>query len=354
VSNNLGHMTEISNLSIQFQNPFKWFNHNPKTVFSLIIVLSISFLLPNSFSSYLLASSQKIISLHNAITKTNPIYNNSKTDGLLNTVIGDSTKVVILTFGDTLKSQFTTAKPILDQYGFKASFFITCNYVGDQKQMQRLSWNDILALQEDGQDIESKGMTHADLNNLSANALDFEIGASKQCLENHGIKSPNIFAVVHGDAWNNPLVIDTISKYYGFADNGFANSMFLHCDGYDSKQIDCRTYTVDDELTYANRYSIREESHNSWDQSYLHNDQIIFQKFVEEVNSGINFNNKKGTVDAIPIIAYHSIDNNGDPYSTNVNLFEAEMRYLHDNGFKVIPMSDLGYDEGTKSMYIKQ
>jgi peptidoglycan/xylan/chitin deacetylase (PgdA/CDA1 family) len=345
-------MTEISKLSIQFQNTFRWFNHNRKIVFSIIIVLSISFLLPNSFSSHLLASSQTVISHDNAITKTNPIYNNSKNDGLLNTAIGNNNKIVILTFGDTLKSQFTVAKPILDQYGFKASFFITCGYVGTQTQ--RLNWNDIVALQQDGQDIESKGMTHADLNNLSTKELDFEIGGSKQCLENHGINSPNIFAVVHGDAWNNPLVVDTISKYYGYADNGFANSMFLGCDGYDNKQTDCRTYTVNDILTYANRYSIRETSHNSWDQSYLHNDQTIFQKFVGVVNSGINFNNKKGAVDAIPIIAYHGIDNNGDPSSTDVTLFAAEMKYLHDNGFKVIPMSDLGYDESTNSMNIKQ
>src|SRR5712691_6575320 len=191
-------MTKIPKLLIQFHNTFKWFNYNPKIVFSIILVLSISFLFPNSFSiSYLLATSQKHIGNHdvtttvgepskiqkspdNAITKIKikPIHNNSETDGLLNTVIGDNTKVVILTFGDTVKSQFTTAKPILDQYGFKASFFITCGYVGDQKQMQRLSWNDILALQEDGQDIESKGMTHADLNSLSPTALDFEISGS--------------------------------------------------------------------------------------------------------------------------------------------------------------------------------
>jgi peptidoglycan/xylan/chitin deacetylase (PgdA/CDA1 family) len=37
-----------------------------------------------------------------------------------------SSKVVMLTFGDTLKSQFTNAKPILDKYGFKGSFFVTC------------------------------------------------------------------------------------------------------------------------------------------------------------------------------------------------------------------------------------
>jgi peptidoglycan/xylan/chitin deacetylase (PgdA/CDA1 family) len=40
-----------------------------------------------------------------------------------NTNNNSSTKVVILTFGDTLKGQLTTAKPILDKYGFKASFY---------------------------------------------------------------------------------------------------------------------------------------------------------------------------------------------------------------------------------------
>ena len=115
----------------------------------------------------------------------------------------------------------------------------------------------------------------------------------------------------------------------------------------------CRTYTDNGQLTYANRYSIREWSHNSQDKAYLHNNQIIFEKFVEEVNSGIMFNSKKGILDAIPIIAYHSIDDNKDPFSTNVSLFAAEMKYLYDNGFKVIPMSDLGYDEGTNYMYIK-
>ena len=353
-------------------------NKNFKIPFSIILVLSIPFLmlvlLSNGFSItdiMAIASNQKHLTHsnlvttpgkaantqkshhNNAITKTKSIQSNDISTSVTST-IGDSSKVVILTFGDTEKSQFTTAMPILDQYGFKASFFITCSYVGDQGQTQRLSWNDILALQEGGQDIESKGMTHADLNNLSPNALDFEIGGSKQCLENHGISSPNIFAVVHGDAWNNPVVIDAISKYYGFADNGFANSMFLRCDGYDSsKQTDCMTYDDTGMLTYANRYSIREDSHNSWDKSYLHNDQLIFQKFVDEVNSGINFNNKKGTVNAIPIVAYHIIDNSEDPSSTDINLFAAEMKYLHDNGFKVIPMSDLGYDESTNYMYIK-
>ena len=186
-----------------------------------------------------------------------------------------------------------------------------------------MSWNDILVLQEDGQDIESKGITSVDLNNLSSGALNHEVGGYKQCLEAHGIQPPNIFAVKYGNAWNNSTVMNAISKYYGFADNGFADLMFLHCDGYDnSKQTDCKTYNDHNgKLNYANRYSIREQSHNAWDKKYQHNDKIILRKFVKEVNSGINFNDKKGIVDAIPIIAYHIIDNSQNPFSTNVKLF---------------------------------
>ena len=203
-------------------------------------------------------------------------------------------KAVILTFGDTKKSQFTIAKPILDQYGFKASFFITCSYVNDRNPQFHLKWDDILALQADGQDIESKGIAPVDLNNLSSVALNFQVADSKQCLESHEINSPTIFAAKFGDVWNNPIVINEISKYYQFADDGFANLMFLHCDGYsNSKQNDCRTYDNSGRLNYANRYSIREQSHNAWDRNYLHNDPIIFHKFVQDVNNGINFNNKR-------------------------------------------------------------
>ena len=260
------------------------------------------------------------------------------------TSVSNSTdKIVILTFGDTKTSQFTIAKPILDQYGFKASFFITCNYAneGDRNSQYHMSWNDILALQNDGQDIESKGMNPVDLNNLSSAALNFEVGNSKVCLQDHGIISPNnnIFAAKYGDVWNNPGVINVISKYYLLADDGSTNLMFLHCDGYsNSKQNNCSTYDSSGKLNYANRYSIREWAHNAMDREYLHNDQIIFQKFVQEVNSGISFNDKKGIVDAIPIIAYHIIDNSLNPSSTDINLFAAEMKYLHDNNFKVLPM----------------
>ena len=88
-------------------------------------------------------------------------------------------KVVMITFGDGWKSQFTNAKPILDKYGFKASFYIPCNFLGLR---DRMTWQEIASLQKDSMDLESKGMNDIILTNVSASKLDFETGQSKQCL----------------------------------------------------------------------------------------------------------------------------------------------------------------------------
>jgi hypothetical protein len=123
-----------------------------------------------------------------------------------------------------------------------------------------------------------------------------------------------------------------------------------------SSQIDCRTYSNnnnDSTLNYANRYDIKERTHNALDTRYSHNDTQIFEKFVQLVNSQINFN-KNGTINAIPIIGYHNIEDDKAITSTDVSLFDAEMKYLHDNGFKILTMSDFGYDEKSNYLYIKK
>jgi peptidoglycan/xylan/chitin deacetylase (PgdA/CDA1 family) len=251
-------------------------------------------------------------------------------------------KVVIITFGDGLESQYSYAKPILDKYGFKANFFVTCNKVGltDSK----ITWQEIVQLYNEGHVIGSKTMNYGtkamqnkDLNNLSANDLEFEVGQSKQCLLDHGI-STTFFAVPKNVASNNQTVINTIAKYYDLAINGHSDLMYLD----------------------ANRYSIGEYSmqHIEDDGNSYDNSQM-FSQFVAVLNSQNKFN-KGGIINAIPVIGYHDIiatytdvsytDKSSD---TTLDLFEAEMKYLHDNGFRVITFSDLGYDENSNSFHIK-
>jgi hypothetical protein len=222
-----------------------------------------------------------------------------------------------------------------------------------------MTWQDIAQLHREGHDIESHSMTHKRLNKLSTSALDYEVGQSKQCIYNHIGAMPTVFSPPHTIGWNNATVINTIAKYYDLSIGGFVTGpMFLHCVGWKqqqeqpSTQDDCRTYSDNDTLNYANRYDIKERTHNALDTRYSHNDTQIFEKFVQLVNSQINFN-KNGIMDAIPIIGYHDIDNNRTVTSTDVGLFNAEMKYLHDNRFKVLTMSDLGYDENSNYLYIK-
>jgi peptidoglycan/xylan/chitin deacetylase (PgdA/CDA1 family) len=268
--------------------------------------------------------------------------------------VTNTPKVAILTFGDGWKSQFTNAKPILDKYGFKASFFVTCDRVGRPAKM---TWQDLVALYKEGHDIESKTMTAPRLTNVSADQLNFEVGESKRCLSDHGM-SPTVFATPHGKGSDNATVVNAISRYYDLAINGFSNLMFLHCDGWkisSPNQTDCRTYYDNGTLTYANRYVVREWSHNHQDVAYAHNNNKIFQIFVQIVNNQTAYNGN-GTIDAIPILAYHRIGETitSPSDSTDLALFAEEMKYLHDNGFKIIRVPDLGYDDKTKDLYIKR
>lgn len=268
-----------------------------------------------------------------------------------------SNKVVILTFDDGWKDQYTIAKPILDNYGFRATFFTVCNYVGKDIAGKRMDWQDIEALHNAGYDIESHTMNHENLSKVSQSQLEFEVGQSKQCLLDHGINS-TIFAYPQNEGSHNKTVVDTVSKYYELARTGEEPLMYLHCDGWKgiSSQTDCNPYFENGTMTFVNRYSIPGWTHNSHS-LIAYNSSQMFQKFLDVVNSQANYN--KNGVKTIPIITYHNITSQGvreyalDTLSIDKDLFEAEMKYLRDNNFDVLTMADLAYNEYTDYIYIK-
>src|SRR5919199_3549940 len=119
--------------------------------------------------------------------------NNNSNDGNSSSI---GNKVVILNFYDDDKSQFTNAKPILDKYGFKVTFFIVCNWAGSDNN-SRMTWQDIAQLHREGHDIESHSMTHKRLNKLSTSALEYEVGQSKLCIYYHIGAMPTVFSPPH-------------------------------------------------------------------------------------------------------------------------------------------------------------
>ncbi len=299
----------------------------------------------------------------------------------------NNAKVVIINFDDSHKNQYTYAKPVLDKYGFKATFFEVCNWVeaGYHDKDMTTTWKDIAALEQDGMDIEAHTMNHPHINgSLSLADLDYEIGQSKQCLINHGINS-TFFAYPYGEGSNNSTVVNTVARYYNLARTDSKSALtFLHCNnGSDNIsnisnvekniQRNCRPYFNNGTLTPANRYSINSWAHRHIEREcspndsgagtcttvrHKYNNAQMFEKFVTAVNSQNKYN-KDGIVMAIPIIIYHTIvtypdlSDSNRPVDTTLNLFDAEMKYLHDNGFKVLTMTDLGYDKNNNYLYIK-
>ena len=291
----------------------------------------------------------------------NDIQNESATSASdSNSSLSTANKAVILDFYDNDIGQFTYAKPILDKYGFKGTFFIVCNWASSHNP-ERMTWQDISQLYGEGHDIESHSMTHKLLDGLSASALDYEVGQSKQCLHDHLGIYPTVFSPPHDRGWNNSTVINTIAKYYDLSIGGFVNDvMFLHCYGWKQQnhiehlsQRDCRPFSDNGTLNYASRYDIKE---NAGAQGHS-NDTQIFYRFANLVNrEGIlNSNNNAALINSVLILGYHNLNNTQTTQrdAMDTSLFDKEMKYLHDNSVKVITMSDLGYDENNRYLYVR-
>ena len=136
-------------------------------------------------------------------------------------------KAAILTFDDGMLSQYTYAKPILDKYNFKATFYIICNSVDKEN---RMNWNNIQTLEEEEHKIGSHSMNHQRLGKLSNNEMKYEIIESKRCLENRGFNVTS-FSFPYNDGDNNKDIIKNIAKNYHIARTASDPLMFFQCIG---------------------------------------------------------------------------------------------------------------------------
>jgi hypothetical protein len=319
------------------------------SVVAFIVTLAVVLIFGNSFPNVL-----SISSFENKAR----LYYYASPAKLDNTLSDRSNKVVMINFDDGHKSQLIYAKPILDKYGLKASFFIICGRVGTEPSS--MNWQDIAELKKDGMDIESHSMTHTYLDKLSIKALKYEIGGSKQCFANHGYNT-TIFGYPFNLGSDKPSIVNLVAKYYNMGRSGSDRLMFLNCKGYTKDtQADCRTYSANGKLTHANRYDIRTASFHHVSEKHNFTTPEMFRVFLQIVNGGTRYNSN-GNINAIPIIVYHDITISLRDYakpshaaSTTLDLFAREMKYLHDNGFRVLLLNQLGYDPNNNVFYIKE
>jgi peptidoglycan/xylan/chitin deacetylase (PgdA/CDA1 family) len=262
--------------------------------------------------------------------------------------LAEPIRAAIITFDDGMLSQYTFAKPILDKYNFKATFYIICNSVDKEN---RMNWNNIQTLEEEGHEIGSHSMNHKKLSTLSDEEMRYEIIESKRCLQENGFDI-NSFSFPYNDGDDNKHILKTVADNYHIARTASEPLMIFECrdvqmenfidynNKYDNK---CDQTTKNHKDEVFKEYTITGLSHEAYKKSGGYSDEEMFEQFIEIVESQTKYNTEN-TIGAIPILIYHSVDYTGDDYSINPDLFEKEMEYLFENGYKIFQMKDIVYD----------
>jgi peptidoglycan/xylan/chitin deacetylase (PgdA/CDA1 family) len=125
-------------------------------------------------------------------------------------ITGDTRKKVVLTFDDGDKSNFDFVFPILREFGFSATFFVTVNEIGKDGKME---WEMIYELAKSGMDLGSHGMTHGFLTGHTDYEVLNELMLSKQVLEKYTRKRVDFLSIPRG-FYNDKIL--TIARDVGF------------------------------------------------------------------------------------------------------------------------------------------
>lgn len=126
-----------------------------------------------------------------------------------------------LTFDDGYKSVFSTAFPIMKEYGVLAHLFLATGAIGRQQDGARrnggdandmLNWDDIASLHGQGYSIESHTRSHCDMRELSAEEIVDECTAADAEIDTRLGVSPRYFAYPYG--WHNRKARDYVRSNY--------------------------------------------------------------------------------------------------------------------------------------------
>lgn len=126
-------------------------------------------------------------------------------------------KPVALTFDDGYEDAATAALPILESYGFVATFYIVTDFVGKPNYM---TWEQIKLLEERGMEIGSHTISHPDLT-----ARDPEVAYS-EILHSRAIIEKNMDIPVRSFCY--PLGSYTPELARMVRDSGYTNAVTTH------------------------------------------------------------------------------------------------------------------------------
>ena len=153
---------------------------------------------------------------------------------------------VVLTFDDGFQNFYTTAFPILEQYGFKATVFLVTDYCAkknnwpgnppDLASTTLMSWSEVRELKSSGIDFGAHTRTHPDLTRLSEAKVKGEIVDSKDAIENAIGRTVTTFAYPYGKF--NGRVREIVSQNFDAACSTYLGTASVESDPFSLERID--------------------------------------------------------------------------------------------------------------------
>jgi peptidoglycan/xylan/chitin deacetylase (PgdA/CDA1 family) len=99
----------------------------------------------------------------------------------------DLSKTVVITFDDGYQDFYTDAMPVLKQCGFSAIVFLATDRIQNNsvrlEGVDYLTWREVRELHAEGIQFGSHTVTHPDLRSLGPEQIEYELGYSKETIE---------------------------------------------------------------------------------------------------------------------------------------------------------------------------
>lgn len=223
-------------------------------------------------------------------------------------------RLVVLTFDDSAKSHYTVVRPILKQYGFGATFFITEGFDFKSNKKDYMTWEQIRELHEDGFEIGNHTRDHLGITEKTLDQLSEQLdGIARQCTT-HRIPVPVTFAWP-GNAMT-PAALESLRKHgILFARRGGAPE-YPYAEG--------RGFAFEPGMDHPLLIPSAGDARPKWTLP-------DFIRAVQQARDG-----------RIAVLQFHGVpDTAHDWVSSDEQKFEAYMKYLNLEGYQVIALRDL-------------
>jgi peptidoglycan/xylan/chitin deacetylase (PgdA/CDA1 family) len=223
-------------------------------------------------------------------------------------------KLVVLTFDDSVKSQFTVVRPILLKYRFGATFLITEGFDFKDNKRDYMTWDQIAQLHRDGFEIGNHTRDHLSITKENAGQVAEQIRAINDRCRDHGIPATTSFA------W--PGNANAVEAFEAMREEGIRFARRGGSPEYEYKEG--RGFAYEPGLDHPLLIPSAGDARPDW----------TLEDFIAAV--------EKTGRGRIAVLQFHGVpDTAHDWVSTAQDKFEAYMHYLATHDYRVIAMRDL-------------